>query len=356
VVRGDRVYLATADEEAGVQSLVCYDRAGGALRWQTPLHRGGLMARHDKNSHASATPACDGRRVYVPLVNAGALWLSAVDVDGGVAWQTRVGPYVSEWGYGSSPALYRGLVIVAGDNKGSKLGHVAGACSYLAAVRAGTGEVVWRVRRPRAFSYGTPVVAEVSGRPQLLLAGAGAVTAYDPATGAELWHCNWPAGRTAGTMAFAPDRVFAAATFPQAELLCIRGDGSGDVGDTHVAWRTARGAPDVPSPLYAGGRLYTVTDAGQAACLDARTGERLWQGRLGAAFSASPVLAAGRVYAASETGTTFVFAAGPRFELLARNALPDEFYASPAVAGGRLFLRGLQTLYCLGTNQVASSQ
>jgi outer membrane protein assembly factor BamB len=199
VIRGDRIYVATADEDAGVQSLLCYERSSGSLLWNREVHRGGLMARHDKNSHASSTPATDGRRVYVAFVNHDALWLSAVAADGGLAWRTRVGPFVSEWGYGSSPVLYRGLVIVAGENKGSKLAHVTGLCSYLAAVRARDGEVVWRVRRPRAFSYGTPAVSRLCGRDQLVLAGAEAVTAYDPATGAELWHCPWPAGRTAGS-------------------------------------------------------------------------------------------------------------------------------------------------------------
>jgi outer membrane protein assembly factor BamB len=351
VVWKDHVVLATADEEAGVQSLACYDRANGSLQWQTALHRGGLMARHAKNSHASATPACDGRHAYVPFVHDDGLWLSAVREDGAIAWQTRVGPFVSEWGYGSSPALFGGLVIVAGENKGSKLGHWTGLSSYLAAVRGDTGEVVWRVRRPRGFSYGTPVVAAVAGRPQVLLAGNEAVTAHDPATGRELWQCRWPAARTAGTMAFGPDVVFASTTLPRPELLAIRADGSGDVSDSHVVWRLGRGAADVPSPLFHEGRLYVVTDSGQALCLDTATGEVTWQQRLAGPFSASPVLAAGRIYVTNEAGTTWVFRAGPRFELLARNALSDEVLASPAVVGSQLFLRGRQTLYCLGEGQ-----
>jgi outer membrane protein assembly factor BamB len=347
VVRGDRVYLSTADEDAGVQSLLCYERSAGSLLWNMEVHRGGLMARHDKNSHASSTPACDGRCVYVAFVNHDALWLSAIASDGGLAWQTRVGPFVSEWGYGSSPVIYRGLVIVAGENKGSKLAHFTGLCSYLAAVRASDGEVVWRVRRPRAFSYGTPVVARVCGRDQLVLAGAEAVTSYDPATGAELWYCPWPAGRTAGTAALGPDRVFAATTVPRAEWLCVRADGSGDVGATHVEWRHSRAVPDVPSPICYGGRLYAVTDSGQAVCLDVTTGEVVWQHRLAGSFSASPVLAGELLYAVSESGTTYIFKAAAKFEAVAKNVLPDDVFATPAVAGHQLILRGRQTLYCM---------
>jgi outer membrane protein assembly factor BamB len=119
------------------------------------------------------------------------------------------------------------------------------------------------------------------------------------------------------------------------------------VGETHVAWRHGKGAPDVPSPLYHEGRVYAVTDAGLAVCLDAAGGEVLWQQRLAGTFSASPVLAGGLIFATAESGTTFVFGAGPKFERVARNALPDEMYASPAVAGRQLFLRGRHSLYCI---------
>jgi outer membrane protein assembly factor BamB len=347
IIRGDRVYLASADDEAGVQSLLCYERSTGSLLWNKELHRGGLMACHDKNSHASATPACDGRRVYAAFINHDSLWLDAVERDGAVAWQTQVGPFVSEWGYGSSVVLYRGLVIVSGENKGSKLGHVTGTSSYLAAVRAANGEVVWRARRPRAFSYGTPAVAPLCGRDQLVLAGAEAVTAYDPDTGAELWRCPWPAGRTAGTVALGDDHVFAATTVPCNEWLCVRANGGGNVGQSHVQWRHGRAVPDVPSPVYHAGRLYAVTDSGQAVCLEAASGEILWQQRLGGSFSASPVLANGLLYAVNESGTTYVFKAGPKFEQVAKNVLPEPVFATPAVAGRQLFVRGRQSLFCL---------
>jgi outer membrane protein assembly factor BamB len=347
IVCKDLVFVASAEEDTATQSLLCFDRGSGSLRWNTPIHRGGLMPKHEKNSHASATPDCDGRHVFVPFINHDALWLSAVDLHGTIAWQTRVGPYVSQWGYASSPALYQSLIVIAADNKGSRLAHLAAASSYLAALDRASGEVIWLVRRPREFSYGTPIVATVAGRAQLLLSGAKQITSYDPATGKERWHCDWPAGRTAGTVAFDRDRVYASTTIPQQEILCVRADGSGDVSSGHVVWRGPHGASDVPSPLVHDDHLFTITDNGQAFCLDARTGEVVWQERLGGTFSASPVLAAGLIYAPNEAGTTFVFKAAPRFELVAKNVLADSVFASPALAGEQFFLRSEHFLYCL---------
>ncbi len=347
IVCGDQIILTTADDAEQTISVRSYRRKDGAALWSTPIQRGGFMAKHDKNSHASPTPACDGRRVFVPFVAEDALWLTAVGLDGQVGWRTRVGPFHSQWGYGSSPAYWRGLVIVAADNKGPRLADLAATTSYLAALDADSGEVVWRVRRPREYSYGTPVVAEVAGRWQLLLSGHEAVTSYDPATGQELWHCRWAPTRTAGTVAFDANHVYASGTFPTPEVVRIRGDGQGDVTDTHVEWRQTRGAADVPSPLDTDGRLLLLTDAGVAACFDAATGKIAWQERLGGAFSASPVFAGGLVYAVREDGRAIVFRAGARFEKVADNRLDGSVYATPVPVGDDLLIRTDQALYCL---------
>jgi hypothetical protein len=244
------------------------------------------------------------------------------------------------------------LVIVAADNKGSRLADLAATTSYLTALDAATGEVVWRVRRPREHSYGTPIVGEVAGRWQLLLAGHEAVHSYDPATGQELWHCTWPVGRAANTVAFDAERVFATGTFPEAETVCIRGDGAGDVSDTHVVWRQRRGAADVPSPLVVEGHLLIVGDNGIANYLDARTGKPNWQQRLAGAFTSSPVSAGGVVYAINEDGRAFVFRVGAKYEPVAESRLDGTVYATPTPAGDDLFVRTDRALYCL-TNSAA---
>jgi outer membrane protein assembly factor BamB len=347
IVCGDRVLLATADEANQSISMLAIRRGDGSPLWTTAVQHGGLMAKHEKNSHASATPACDGRCAFLPFIAEDSLWLVAVNLDGSQAWRARVGPFHSQWGYGSSPVYWRGLVIVAGDNKGSRLADLAATTSYLAALDAQTGEVVWRVRRPREHSYGTPIVGEIAGRSQLLLGGHESVRSYDPATGEELWWCTWPVGRMAGTIAFDTERIFASGTFPSQEVVCVRADGHGDVTDTHVVWRQRRGAADVPSPLLIDGRLLLIGDHGVVTCLAADTGRSVWQQRLSGAFWASPVAANGLVYAVNEDGRTHVIRVGKTFESVAENQLDGVVHASPALAGNELYLRTDRSLYRL---------
>jgi outer membrane protein assembly factor BamB/DNA-directed RNA polymerase subunit RPC12/RpoP len=328
--------------------LYCFSLQTGELFWKTPFHLGGFMRKHDKNSHASPTPISDGVHVFVPYIAADSLWLSAISLnDGQVALQTRMGPFVSEWGYASSPALYRDLVIVAGDNKGAPYGPGEEPTSYLVAVNRTNGAVVWRVPRPLSPSYGTPIVARLAGRDQLLISGAERIASYDPATGKERWFCRWSGFRSASAVVWGDNRVCASTHWPRGEVVCVRADGSGDVSDTHVVWRHGRNASDVSSPLYYGGRLYLITDTGIASCLDGATGESLWQRRLGAPVAASAVLAGDRILATDERGSTHVFQAGGTFNLLARNSLDDPVLASPALSGDRLLLRSRRFLWCI---------
>jgi len=156
-------------------------------------------------------------------------------------------------------------------------------------------------------------------------------------------------------MAFEGDLVFASGRVPEKDLLCVRADGSGDVTETHVEWRTNTLITYVPSPLVHEGRLYVVNDDGIARCLDANTGKEFWKKRLGGKFSASPLLAAGKVFATNEEGTTFVFQAGPKYEMVSRNEIGEECLASPLICGGRVFLRTSRHLYCLGDTESSQS-
>jgi outer membrane protein assembly factor BamB len=116
----------------------------------------------------------------------------------------------------------------------------------------------------------------------------------------------------------------------------------------HHAKLPAREAAYVPSPMAFGPHFYVVSDLGLLTCLEARTGRRLWMEKLGRHHSASPVLADGRFYILDDDGVTYVLKAGPTFEVLARNALNEECYASPAVSRGQILIRGVHNLYCIG--------
>ena len=341
IVCGNRIFLTSADEEAGTQSILAFERDTGQSLWSTVAHTGDLMHKHQKNSHASATPACDGHHVFAAFINSGALHVTAVDLQGDKVWQTNAGSFTSEHGYGSAPVLYESLVIVNGDSLDA---------SFIAALDRATGDTVWRTPRTntgRNGSYATPVVAEVAGRTQLLLSGSGTTTSYDPATGELIWSCKGPAAVTANTIVFSDDTVFATGGFPEKELLAIRADGSGDVTDSHVVWRTSRGTAYVPSPLYHDGRLYVIGDNGIATCFDATDGKQLWQKRLDGNFTSSPVMVGDLIYATNEGGMTFVLKAGSKAEVVAKNDLEERTLATPTIAGDRIYLRTESHLYCI---------
>jgi outer membrane protein assembly factor BamB len=346
-VCGERVYLTTANEAAQEQLLLAYDRASGDRLWSVVIHKGNLPRMHSKNSQASASPACDGHRVFCAFVNAGRLFVTAVSLDGKIIKQTDTGAFTPEHGFGSSPVLHESMIIVNGDSMKD---------SFVAAVDRDSLELVWKTTRPSTGehgSYGTPVVAELAGRPQIVLAGMRSTSAYDPQTGKRLWTCAGPADVTACTPAFGDELVFSSGGFPQKELLAIRPDGSGDVTETHVAWRTTKGVTYVPSPLYHGGRLFVVDDGGTMTCFDAKTGDEIWQDRLDGDFSASPVAAAGLIFATNERGVTYVVRAGDKFELLSANNLGSGGFASPVVCDGRIYLRTEDALYCIGPSEAS---
>ena len=355
-VWGDQLFVLTADEEAQAQSLIGYDRRSGRQRWLTVLHRGGFMVKHTKNSQATATPACDGRHVYTLCARAGAVWATATDLAGHIVWQTEVGPFISEWGYSSSPAIYDKLLIVNAESRGSKLERIR-ETSFLAALNRKTGQLVWRVRRPDEYSYGSPIVATLGGRTQVVVSGAFLVASYDPASGRELWRCRWSAGRATSTVAVGDGCVYATASHPRKELLCIRADGSGDVTDTHVVWRSRKEGADVPSPLWREDCLYHVDDHAVAACLDGKTGKELWRKHLGdEPVSASPLLIGGYLYVSNESGTTYVLRLGNTVEQVAQNVLDDPLYATPVISRAQLFLRTHHFLWCIGALDKSTAQ
>jgi outer membrane protein assembly factor BamB len=191
-------------------------------------------------------------------------------------------------------------------------------------------------------------VAKLAGRWQAILPGMHETCSYDPETGKLLWSCRGPAEVAGCTAAFHDPFVFSSGGFPEREILAIRADGTGDVTKSHIAWRAAKGAPYVPSPLYHQDHIYMVADNGVATCLDAKSGKQLWQQRLEGAFTSSPVLAGGLLYATNEAGKTYLLEAGPKFSQVGANNLGEPVLSTPAICGGQIFLRTDRHLYCIG--------
>jgi len=336
---GDRIFLPAADKEQDVIWMLCLDRDSGDQLWQTEVWRGSLPKIHANNSHASATPACDGERVYFPYQTETDVRLVALDLEGQIVWNETVAPYTSVQGYSASPALYKSAVIVPTD--GSKP-------NKLTALHRETGKVIWQVPRPDDHEcYASPLVARVAGREQLIIIGPDKTRSYDPETGKFLWECDGPTQFNAATVAFGDDTIYATGGYPGKALLAIRASGSGDVTETHLTWKSDKKAGYVPSPLLQDGLLYAVSDTGLLRCYDAVLGDVLQERDLDAKFYSSPVGVGDRIYVFDREGKGYIFKAGRTIELVAENDLPDGVFATPVICGGRIYLRTLGDFYCL---------
>lgn len=340
---GERIYLATADPVTKSQSVLCLDLKSGKLLWQSEVHAANAESgKHGNSSAASSTIACDGERLFINFLNAGAVHTSALDLTGKVLWQRKVCDFVAHQGFASSPVLHAALVLVAADHRGG---------GVVAALDQKTGAPVWSESRPKLPNYTTPAIVQAGGRTQMVLAGCNLLTSLDPLTGKKLWEVAGSTEECVVTMVTDGVRVFAGGGYPKNHTVAMLADGSGT-----VAWQnTAR--VYVPSMIVQAGHLYAVMDAGVAACWKSDTGEELWKERLGGDFFASPVMVGDRIYASNVSGKTFVFTATPKsFQLLAQNQLGEEAYASPVICGGRIYLRVAtkgaarqEFLYCIGT-------
>jgi outer membrane protein assembly factor BamB len=346
IVVEDKLILTTSDDENQVQGVLCFSAKTGKQLWAQPVSRGGLEAKiHGKNTHATPTAASDGKNVFVVFPNHDSIQLSSLTLDGKPRWQKVAGgwkPKKYQFGYAASPLIYETWVIVSGEYE---------AGGFVAAFAASDGKEIWRIKRPEQISYSSPVIGNVSGKDQLLLSGAKSVTSYDPTNGKLLWTAPAPWEVTCGTLVWNQDTVFASGGFPTPGTVAVKADGSGE-----VIWQN-RVKVYEQSMLIKDGYLYAVADGGIAYCWKAGDGTEMWKERLGGDISASPLLIGDTIIATNEAGTSFLFKAQPeKFELLAKNQLGSEAFATPAFVNGRLYIRTAsreggkrqEMLYCTG--------
>lgn len=342
IVVGDGVYLAIADRERGLQSVICYDRASGEQVWESVLHRGGLMQKNEKASQASSTLAWDGERLFANFLNDGAVYTTALRDDGERLWQRKISDYIIHQGYASSPAIYQDLVIVSADNKGG---------GRIVALRRSDGELIWERARPKLPNYASPIILRTSGKDQLIFIGCKLVTSLDPLSGEQNWEISGATEECVTSTVTDGVHIYSSGGWPENHVAAVKADGSGS-----VVWQN-RSRVYVPSMLIKDGYLYAVLDAGIAICWKADTGEEMWKARLGGDFSSSPVLVGTTIYATNEVGETFLFEASPyQFKQIGRNKLGDSVFSTPAICGGRIYNRVAvlegekreEYLYCLG--------
>ena len=354
IIWNNHVFLNVAlQEKEGDLELWAVDRGKGTVMWKKPLGGGNTMMR--KQNMSSPSPVTDGTTVWVMT---GTGILKAFDFKGEELWlrdiQKDYGAFGLNWGYASSPLLHQGSLYVQVLH-----GMKTDDPSYILKIDGKSGKTIWRVERPTNAirespdSYTTPALLRHGNQTEIVITGGDVVTGHDPETGKELWRANGlnpeniPSYRiiasplVAGGLIIAPTRV--------RPMLAIKPGGSGDITESHKVWSFDRG-PDVPTPVSDGKLLYIVGDSGVVYALDVKTGEPVYgpERLKPGTYSASPVLADGKIYVTSEDGVTSVFAAGPKFELIAENAMNEYTLSSVAVSGGQIFLRTAGHLYAIG--------
>jgi outer membrane protein assembly factor BamB len=377
IIWGDRIYVTTAvssrgeatfkhglygegdasdDRSAHRWRLYCLNRNTGNTIWERTAYEGPPREkRHVKSTYANSTPATDGAHVVALFGSQG---LFCFDVNGKLLWKQDlgvldVGAYDApdyEWGTASSPIIYRNRVIVQCDTQKE---------DFLAAFDIQTGQPAWKTPREELPSWGTPNVMPGPGHAELITNGSNFIRGYDPESGRELWRLGGSSKITAPTPVFADGLiVVASGRRPEAPIFVVRAGASGDVslpeGQTSngkVAWSLQKRGPYMPTPLIYRGSLYILANQGILDCYELQSGKEIYRKRIehkGGGFSASPVAADGKIYLSGEDGDIFVIMAGAAGEVLASNAMGERLMATPALAGGRMFVRGEHHLFAVG--------
>lgn len=340
IVWEDRVFLTGGDRNR--RSVYCLDAATGELRWERPVTPTNAppaaLDPPDQSGQAASSAATDGERIFAVFATGE---LGALDFEGRLVWHKRLDFSENIYGHASSLAVWQDRLLVQADQ-----GHAEDGKSQLLAFDTRTGAPLWAVKRPVGGSWTSPLVADVGGRTQVILAGDPFLMAYDPVAGGELWRAQVLGGELAPSPVLASNLVIAIC--PGLSMSGVRADGSGDVTASHVVWKIEEDVPDVPTPTVVGDLFFTASAEARLVCREVATGEVVWDRDLDFPVQASPLVSGNRIYLLGQPGNVLVLEAGREYRELASFEMGEEIFASPAVARDRLYLRTKSSLYCLG--------
>ncbi len=367
IVFGDRVFVTSSvdkqpagkDNEAD-RVLLALDRRDGKVVWEKTVVTAKWEGKHPHNSRSSATPATDGKYVYVAFLDYPKMVVVCYDFDGKEIWRQSPGTLKSVHGFCTSPVLHKDLVILNGDQDDPS--------AYLVALDKKTGKEVWRVSRAHPKdkkgirSYCTPLLVRTAKEPevtQLVLSGNRMVTGYNADTGELLWVNYGPTEQFVASLVYHDDVLCLSTGFPEYHIMGFSPHGHGDITKTeHVLWhipdvaKNPKNAAYVTSPIAVDGLFYICTDTGVLNCVEAKTGKRLYQEKLGKHHYCSPVLVEGNLlFFDDDPGVCWVVKPGRTFELVRKNDLGEKCFSSPAVAHGQLFVRTENHLWCIGADK-----
>lgn len=348
VIWNDKLFLQTSSADGEKRFLVCLNPKTGDTLWSREFP-GKKAHIHKLNSLASATPAVDGESVFIPFWNGEEVVLLAYSFKGDLLWQKDLGKWTSQHGPGGSPFVYQDKVYFVNDMDGK---------ANLYAFNKKSGAIDWEASREAYRAcYSVPFVMQTAkGKPELIVTSTTSVRSYNPDDGDVNWNWNWSFQskmplRTINCSMRVGDLILACSGDGGGDrhMVALKVEGQGKDTKVSLAWENRKDFPYVPCLLTKDGNLYFVNDKGFAGCVEAKSGKKIWFERQAeASFLASPVMIDGKVFAPSDEGDVFVFEASPEYKLLARNVMGERIRATPAVADGRLFLRGQNHLFCIG--------
>jgi outer membrane protein assembly factor BamB len=334
IVWDDRLYLTGADEQA--RELYCFDALDGRLLWTVAASDivgspAKLPEVAQDTGFAAPTPVTDGQRV-VAIFATGDILASAPD--GTRLWARNLGLPDNPYGHGSSLVIHRGRVLVQYDHFGQ---------ARFIALDAASGDTLWEQSRDVQASWASPVLVRDAERVVALLNAEPLAEAFDAETGERLWSCRCMGGEVAPSPAYSSGLAFFTTDYVVLAGIHLRGEQAGT-----VAWETNEELPDVSSPLAVQNLLFVATAAGIVSCYEAATGKLHWRQETDEGYYASPVAAAGMVYLTDRKGRTRIFKAAETWSPVAECVLGEAVVSTPAFAGGRLYLRSTENLYCIG--------
>ena len=366
VVWDNQIWLTTAREDGSELFAICVDLDSGDIIHDIKVFDvlKPQVEHPNLNSHASPTPIVENGRVYVHY---GTYGTACLDTNtGDKLWERRNLNCDHRVRPASSSIIDEETLFLTFDGVDVQ---------FTAALDKNTGDTLWLQHRKvdsdfdavlrakgvtdiektkkekpndNRKSYATPTIITHQGKKQLVSPAAEVTISYNPKTGKELWrvrHEGW-GWNVACRPIFAHNLVYFT-TGVEKMLLAVDPSGTGDVTDTHIVWSSRRGIPEIPSPLIVDDLMFMVNEGGVVSCVEAKSGDLVWRGRVGGNHWASPLYAGGNIYFFSMEGRVSIISAVREFKLLARNEFDEGFIASGAVADNALILRSLTHLYCI---------
>ena len=331
----------TAEKSAYDLVVVAYSLKTGKALWNSKVFVQPETAPriHQKNSHASPTPVVHKGRVYVHFGHQGTACLS---LKGELIWKTVAVEYKPVHGNGGTPIIVNDTMVFSIDGA---------ATTQVVALELATGNVRWVFDResdaPRKFSFSTPALIEVEGKQQIVSPGSDVVHGIDARTGKMIWKVKYDGYSVIPKPIYRNGLLYVCTSYNTPWIYCIDPTGYGDITDTNVKWAHQKQVPHTPSIIVHAGSIFMVSDRGIGSCLDANTGDVVWQERIGGNYSASPILANGLIYLQSEQGDATVIEASRNFKVVAKNTFGERTLASYGVANGALLIRTSEKLYCI---------